>query len=136
MKYLYVGIAILALCLALCVTTTCMLTRYTKEASQMLEEAQTHAAQAQYDAATRLVSQSNKLWKRHHGFFGIILRHDEADDVNAMYQRLLAYAEEESSEEFLPTCAELIQRIHHLADMELPHYYNVLSHCAAPQNRP
>ena len=127
MKYLYVGIAILAICLAACTASTWALSKYTDHAVSLLEQAQLHADAGSFQQAEQLVRQAKEFWQDHHGFFGVILRHDEADQINATFWELVEYAQNNCSEEFEPSCAMLIEQINHLSDMEKPHYYNVLA---------
>lgn len=127
MKYLYIGIALLVLCLALCITTTAVLASYTEQAVALLEDAQEQADSGNFHEAEQLVRKTMNFWKERHGFLGTILRHAEADDINATFYELVEYAQNGCIEEFEPSCAKLIEQINHLTDMEKPHYYNILS---------
>ena len=127
MRYFYIGLAILLLCLALCFTVTAVLDHYTEEAASLLEQAAERADRGDFQAAAQLVARTRDFWEQHHGFFGIALRHAESDTINSTFRELLEYAENECTEEFEPTCADLIAQIRHLSDMEKPYYYNILA---------
>ncbi|MCI8525211.1 MAG: DUF4363 family protein [Oscillospiraceae bacterium] len=130
MKFLYWGVGILALCLVLCLVTTSVLSQDAETAATILEKARGAAEAGDFDAAARLTAQAKEFWESRRGFFGMVLRHAEADQVNSAFRALLAYAENRCTEEFEPTCAELIEQIRHLSEMEAPHYYNIL--CSGP----
>lgn len=127
MKHLYVGAAILALCLALCTTTTALLSRDVGKAAAALERAEQAAALGDFDSAAQLTAQAQRFWESRRGFFGMVLRHSEADQVNASFRALLVYARNHCAEEFGPNCAALIGQIQHLSEMEMPYYYNILA---------
>ena len=129
MKFLYIGLALLLACLVFCISTTVALDHYTSQASQQLETALELSQAGDLSTALKLVAEAQALWDRHHGFWGVILRHAEADEINAVFQELVAYARNNCKEEFEPTCANLIERIHHLSDMEKPYYYNIFTGC-------
>ena len=108
MRYLYWGIAILALCLILCVVCTALLGVYTQEVTAVLERARDAASAGDFDAAARLAVRAQCIWESHRGFFGMTLRHH-------------------IQEEFEPVCADLIEQIQHLYEMEMPYFYNILT---------
>ena len=127
MKHFYVGLGILVLCLALCTVSICILSRTAEQTTVLLEQAMELGNQRRFDEVEPLTDQAMALWSGHQGFFGIILRHDEADEVNATFEELQEYVRNSCVEKFEPTCARLIEQIRHIADMELPLYYNVLT---------
>lgn len=126
MKYLYLGAGILALGLALCIVSTAALGRQTDRAAALLDQALEAADRGDFDAAEVRTRRAMDLWERHKGFFGMILRHDEADQVTSTFRALAEYAKNHCAEEFSPTCAQLLAQIRHLSEMEAPHYYNIL----------
>ena len=126
MKHLATGVVILLLCLAICFTSLAVLDRWTTHATSQLEQALELADREYFDEAEALVTETWEFWRRRRGFFGMVLRHAEADQVNSTFRQLVEYAQNGCSEEFEPTCADLIEQINHLCDMEKPYYYNVL----------
>ena len=125
MRPLVLGLGLLLLCLALCLTATLLLNRFTDHAAAALETARKLAADGDYPAAAAQVRAAWRYWEARRGFFGVVLRHAEADGVHGSFRRLLAYGENAVAQEFAPACAELIAEIRHLAEAERPHYYNV-----------
>lgn len=130
MKYLYIGVTILALCLTLCLVLTAALERHTKEAADLLQQALDYADQEQFAQAEQLVLQAQALWHDKHGFFCTMLRHDAANEIYTTFYELIEYAQNDCVEEFEPSCAALIEQIRHLAEIENLSYYNILTICA------
>ena len=127
MKYLWIGAALLALCMVVCTVSTAVLDRDTAWAVCRLEDARQQADAGHLSSACTLVMEAQEFWQSRRGYWGVFLRHSETDEINAVFQQLAAYAQAGCAEEFSPTCAGLIARIRHLADMEKPRYYNVLT---------
>ncbi len=125
MKFLYLGLAILILCLALCITSVTVLDRCIDEVLLQLDAARAAAAAHDYDRASQLVAGAMAKWDSHRGFFGVILSHEETDEVGASFHRLRHYADHEVADEFAPTCAELSARVRHIAEMEKPQFANI-----------
>ena len=127
MKHLYIGFGILLLCLVLCWVSLFVLDRTAERTTGLLQQALELGDREYFSQAQTLTEEALDLWNAHRGFFGVILRHDEADEVNAAFEELREYVRNDCIEEFEPACARLIEQIHHIADMERPRYYNVLS---------
>lgn len=127
MRFFYWGVGILLLCLALCIVSTSLLSRDTQTAAAILQEAQNAAEAGDFVSAARLTGQAREFWESRRGFFGMVVRHAEADQINTTFRALQSYAEQGVRGEFAPTCAGLIEQIRHLAEMEAPHYYNILA---------
>jgi len=125
-KYLYIGVVILAVILAFCFVSSALLGRYTGEAAARLGAALTLAGQDDFSGAARQVEAAMRDWERHKGLWGVVLQHDESDEVLTSFHALLAYARCGDDAEFAAGCAELICRVEHVAEMEKPLYYNVL----------
>lgn len=125
MKYLYVGIAILAVILGFCLTTTFLLNRYTQQSANCLREADTLAGQGRFPEAAAKVVRARELWDGHRCLYGVILRHDEADEVTFSFHAIERYAQLADREDFEADCASLVARIDHVANMEKPLFYYV-----------
>ena len=126
-KYLLTGVGILLLCLLLCMAVISVLNSYTAYALSLLEQAQDAARQGEFSVAEDCVSGTLAFWEDHRGFFGVVVRHAEADQINTTFHALREAARMESAEEFLPACADLMEQIRHLSDMEQPRYANILT---------
>ena len=87
MKHLATGVVILLLCLAICFTSLAVLDRWTTHATSQLEQALELADQEYFDEAEALVTETWEFWRRRRGFFGMVLRHTEADQVNSTFRQ-------------------------------------------------
>ena len=125
MKYCCIGLILLLSMLAFCIFSTAFICTYTQETTAYLEKGFQLAEQENFQDATKQIEEAFHTWYSHHGFFGIVLRHAESDEVNSYFQSVLQYAKNENSEEFFGACAQLMASIEHVANMELPHYYNI-----------
>ena len=93
MKHLATGVVILLLCLAICFTSLAVLDRWTTHATSQLEQALELADREYFDEAEALVTETWEFWRRRRGFFGMVLRHAEADQVNSTFRQLVEYAQ-------------------------------------------
>ena len=59
-------------------------------------------------------------------FFGVVLAHEELDEVNIAFAELLQYAALEDKDDFLAGSARLAATIEHIREMEVPSYHNLL----------
>ena len=125
MKHLIIGIGILLLCLALCLTVTAVLDRCTGRAAELLETSLAAGRAGNWDAAGAALSEARDYWYRRRGFWGVALRHGEVDAVESLFAQLTVQARG-GSEDFFVSCADLIRQIRHLCRSEYPAYYNIL----------
>ena len=126
MKYFWIGLLILLVLFSGCLASTIATHRYTEDALTALQQAFDLAEDGQFTESAALIEQASDAWDSHKGLFGIVLHHDESDAVNTDFQSTLQYAKKHDGEEFFGACAELMESIGHIRDMEVPHYYNVL----------
>ncbi len=126
MRYLYCGVGILLVTLAFCLVSVTTLDRYGQDVMDQLEVATELGKDGQYNQALTVVEKAQAEWKSHVTLFGILLRHDEADQVVSAFDALAEYARMEIEEEFTSNCAELIAQIDHIMEMEWPYLYNIL----------
>ncbi len=122
MKYLYWGVAILALTLAVCVLSGLALNRRTDEVISPLTQAIEATEAGRATAAQGFAQQAHAQWQRHLNFFTSYLCHDETDEITIGFARL----EQASEDEFAPTCNELLVRLQHISQMDLPLWANIL----------
>ena len=125
MKHLLIGIGILLLCLALCLTVSAVLHRYTEQVAVLLEQSLEEAESGNWQSASRCLADAQAFWESHRGFWGVALRHAEVDAADSTLTQL-AVQLRSRSEDFAVTCADLIRQIRHLARSEWPAYYNIL----------
>lgn len=125
MKHLLIGIGILLLCLALCLTVSAILERNTETVAVLLEQALEEARRGSWEAAAASVLEARAFWDDHRGFWGVALRHAEVDSADSSFAQLTVHVQN-GSEEFEAACTDLIRQIRHLLRSEQPAYYNIL----------
>lgn len=126
MKHLFIGIGILLLCLALCLTVNAILGRYTQHVEELLVQSLEAAQGDDWEAADAALSQARDFWNHHRGFWGVALRHAEVDTVDSFFAQLTVHVQS-GSDDFASTCADLLRQIRHLCRSEQPAYYNILA---------
>lgn len=127
MRYLLLGIGMMAALLAAALLvlwqTTCLL----DEAQAPLKELQALFAEEDYDAMLALTEESRSLWESCHGFFSSIFSHAELEEIDQGYASLIAYAEQRELAELRDAHRRLMDMLDHLRRMDLPYYYNILA---------
>ena len=127
MKYLTIGVSILAVLLCLCLLFSWLSTRYLRETEKPLQEAARYFPAGDFDSILPLMEESHAVWKSLKGFFSSILSHAELDEVNYCFSSLTAYAAEGEMAEFLDAYTRMTAMLEHLRAMDQPRYYNILS---------
>lgn len=126
MKYVWFGLSILALLLALCLFTTSALDTCASETARTLLQAERACLQGEEEQALALSQRAKQQWDSHETLFGAVLCHDETDTVREEFVQLLSYASTDSREDFLCSCHQLIDLLDHLPRMEQLYWYNLL----------
>ena len=127
MKYLIIGVSILAVLLCLCLLFSWLSKVYLEETLQPLREAVRYFPAEDFDSILPLAEEAHSVWKSHKGFFSSILSHAELDEVNYCFASLTAYAASGEMAELLDAHSRLISMLDHLQAMDQPRYYNILS---------
>lgn len=127
MKQIWFPVILLFLLLLFCTAAMYFTCCYTEHVLSLLHEGERLAAESRFAEAAEQIEEASRFWASHAGFFGVVLRHTEADNVRTGFQAVLAYAVHENEDEFFGACSELTAAISHIADMEIPHYYNILT---------
>lgn len=78
------------------------------------QQAQTH-----YEAA-------RSRWNRHKNFWQCFIRHQEIDDIEAIFFKLKGQLETKNTSDSLSSIYELDYHIHHVPDTERLSLYNIL----------
>lgn len=126
MKYFYIGIAILGVLLGACVASSVFLNRSTAEAERWLAEADEAMAADDTARAVRAAASAERAWARREEVLGTLLSHEELDEIAVAFADLRVYGAEAQREEFRVRCGELRFRLRHVAQIDLPFYYNLL----------
>lgn len=126
MKYLSIGIGILAVLLAVCIFSSVWVAKSVETAQAALSEAVQALNRGDLDAAMLRGEDAATQWNRHANVFGVFLSHEEIDEISVGFSNLRAYADNGASEDYRVCCAELLFRLSHIAQMDIPFYYNFL----------
>lgn len=129
MKYLVIGLVILALLLATAIGAVSLLENRAMQIVQELRLAEQALDQDAPELASDYARKAMDLWQRYSGFLGSILYHAEMDDINVHFAQLGGNAAAQDLGELRSTCAELIALVEHLPQMEKAYYFNIFAHC-------
>ena len=94
-------------------------------------KAQLHAADQlaiaeDWSGAMDALSSSYSDWASHQVWLRITIRHDIADDAEAMYHRAMAFALTQETREFRAEIADLLTQLHLLSEAEQLSIQNIL----------
>ncbi|CDB87554.1 putative uncharacterized protein [Firmicutes bacterium CAG:170] len=126
MKHLLIALLTLALTLAFCVFACAQVRSEALTTLNTLRLAQIQAERQDYAAAADAVLSAGESWKAQERFFDIVLQHSEVDDVTTGFSSLYQYALLEDGDDFAASCAEMISKIQHIRQMQLPTFANIL----------
>ena len=127
MKYLTIGVSILAVLLCLCLLFAWLSKTYLEETERPLREAAGYFPAGDCDSILPLVQEAHAVWASHKGFFSSILSHSDLEEVNYCFASLTAYAARGEMAELQDNYNRLRFMLEHLRSMDQPLYYNILS---------
>lgn len=76
--------------------------------------------------AARYIKLASDRWEQKQVLFGIVLKHDEMDQVTTEFARLHSYASSQDRDDFLSNCRALQSTLSHIREMEWPYPQNIL----------
>jgi len=120
------AVALLVTVLLGCLAISYLVGKRTDTATELIEHAQLAAEGENYPEALRLCDEAISFWKEHDGVLSSFLRHEESSNVETSLRQLKSFAESESQESFLATCAQLLAQMEHIKEGELPLLHNIL----------
>ena len=101
------GIVLLVLALALCVSTTLGMKAIHAPAETALTEAARLALDGQMDAAVSLSTKAYNRWQKYRNLTAAFADHNPMDDTERLFREMLVYAETEEIPHFAACCSEL-----------------------------
>lgn len=128
MKYLYLGAAILAVLLAVCILSTAVIGSHTRRIAETLEDALSAFDGGNLSEAAALADRAKNTWERSAKLLSAMLSHEELDEIDTAFSALDSYRRTQAADEFRSRCAELALRLRHIAQMDIPFYYNFFVH--------
>ncbi len=126
MKKILWACAMLVLLTAFCWWTSWRVERLCGKTAEYLEQAETQVLLGDYPAAEALLEDSSALWERHELFFGMALRHTEADGVSILLPGLQEACRQKDGQEYLLRTRELSATLRQLSRIEQPYLFNIL----------
>lgn len=122
---------ITAICILVFLTTACFgsyayIDTATSAVSDTLEQARQALLDGAPDAAHERMEQGYALWQTHYARLSALVRHNEIDDAERLFQRARQAAESGNAAETLLQLRELCALLHHLPEMEKPTYANLI----------
>lgn len=128
MRRLTAALGLLVLLAALCTVHTVYLSRFTRELTGLLAQAQEQVEGENWEEAARLTRQAKGRWLEREGYLHTTLRHADIDAILISFDEALAFLEagERQSAEYAAVNARLITQIGLLLESELPTLTNVL----------
>jgi len=116
-KYVWIGITILGVLLAMSIGALAFLDTTTDQVAALLEEAQS----LERETAMSKVQEAKALWERRYGLMAALTDHGDLEEIRQVFAEL-----ETGPEDFVTRCHALSSRIRGLAQAEMLHYYNFL----------
>lgn len=126
MKRLWIAVALLALLLALSLFHAYQINALTERLVERLEQAQSQAQVGQWSHARALTSQTYRDWQNSHFYLHTTARHADTDEILCAFRSVLQYLALEEMDQYAAANADLITKIHLLAEMEQASLTNVL----------
>ena len=126
MKHILIACLVFALCLAVGLFSLFYVRASGEETVTLLERSIRQAEEEQYTAAAESLRQAKQLWEGRETVLGILLHHEEVDEILALFAQLEAFIKLEDLDDYLAACGELTARLEHVRRMELPTVENVM----------
>lgn len=78
------------------------------------------------DLTEHYLAMASSVWNGRQLFLGIIMEHEDVDEISSSFARLQSYAHTEDHDDFLSNCAALGTTLSHIREMEWPYLQNIL----------
>lgn len=125
MKRLITALTLLAVIIAMGIFSYRYISRTVDMLAHTVTAARAELQAGSMDAAQQTMAQSYAGWQQREGALRTIMRHNEIDEIERLYQRTLQALELGDTDEGLLTLAELLTLIGRLPQMEQPTLSNV-----------
>ncbi len=121
-KHFYMGLLLLVVLLALCVTAALQAENSLLPICQTLQQASIRAQQGQPEQAAALVEKAQLAWQRQRDLTSVYGDQSPIEEVNSLFSQL-EYAEEEA---FAARCRELACCLQAIADAQTLRWHSFL----------
>ena len=126
MKHTLFACLLLGVMLAFCIVSSVAVRAETQAVNDAIASSRNAASRDDFESAAAALQAAKETWAAHERFFGVVLAHEELDEVNIAFAELLQYAALEDKDDFLACSARLVATIEHIREMEVPSYHNLL----------
>ena len=127
MKKLWLGLGLLAALLVLGFGVLGLLAERSRRTEAELGRACAAAGAGDMALALEHAALARQSWQAATPTVDAVTSHEETDEIHRALAELLALAENSQRADFLALCARLRVMTAHLAEMERPRWYNLLS---------
>jgi|GluameStandDraft_1065615.scaffolds.fasta_scaffold74153_2 predicted ArsR family transcriptional regulator len=126
MKRVITSVALLAIVAIACFCSFRYISRTTEILDQMTETVFRQTEAGQFEAAQQAMEQSYTTWRIRRRVLSALVRHNELDDIDRLYQRTRQALNNSDQDESLLQLRELRAMLRYLPEMEKPTYSNIL----------
>lgn len=126
MKRVITSMVLLAIVAAACFCSFRYISRTSKTLDQMAETVFQKTETGQFEAAQQAMEQSYVAWRARRRVLSALVRHNELDDIERLYQRTRQALDNSDQDESLLQLRELRAMLRYLPEMEKPTYSNIL----------
>ena len=126
MKHTLFACLLLGVTLSFCIFSSVTVRAETQTVNDAIASSRNAASRNDFQSAAAALQAAKETWEKHERFFGVVLAHEELDEVNIAFAELLQYAALADKDDFLAGTARLTATIEHIREMEVPSYHNLL----------
>ena len=120
------GLGILVILLALCLSVTVLTQRSQASICHLLEEAAQLALAGKTDISLSLIGQAQQRWQRQWHRVAAYSQHDPMDEIDSLFAQLEAYGRGGYGVHMAAMCGRLAQLIDAIADAQCLTWWNLL----------
>lgn len=125
-KHIIFPLMLLILVLSFCLFSATYVTATINNAEALLDQAIASYKNEELDTAIKYLNTAFDLWTERQVYFGMVLKHEDADEISSEFSRLLSYARSSDKDDFLSNSSALKASLSHIREMEWPHLQNIL----------
>lgn len=126
MKRIWIALAILLAILAGTLAHSFYLAGFTRNLTLLLEQAEAHAEQEDWEAAARLTQDAYDRWQKKDLYLHITMRHDETDAIYTGLREVSEFIQCREGGEYSAANARLIANLELMAEEEQLSLKNIL----------
>lgn len=126
MKRLYIGIALLAIMLAVSICLTAAFSALHEPLSSKLDQAKSAAVAGDWEKATALTSDARASWVQFRRFTAAVADHEPLEQMDSLFARLEVLGQLREVDEFAADCAELSRLATAMAESQAFTWWNML----------